>query len=55
MGLATLVEERDLTVHFGDKYRHYSQTVPRFLPRFRAARRHEMAAQESPPLVESAS
>jgi protein-S-isoprenylcysteine O-methyltransferase Ste14 len=55
MGLATLVEERDLTAHFGDKYRHYRQTVPRFLPRFRTARSPEMTAQNAPPLAESAS
>lgn len=33
MGLATLVEERDLIAHFGHQYEHYRQRVPRFLPR----------------------
>jgi protein-S-isoprenylcysteine O-methyltransferase Ste14 len=55
MGLATLVEERDLIAHFGEQYLHYRQAVPRFLPRFRPARSPEMTAQNAPPLAESAS
>jgi methanethiol S-methyltransferase len=32
MGLAALVEERDLIAHFGKQYQHYRQTVPMFIP-----------------------
>jgi protein-S-isoprenylcysteine O-methyltransferase Ste14 len=37
MGLATLVEERDLIAHFGKQYLEYRQAVPRFIPRLRSA------------------
>lgn len=37
MGLAALVEERDLLAHFGDQYENYRRTVPRYLPRLRFA------------------
>jgi protein-S-isoprenylcysteine O-methyltransferase Ste14 len=30
--LGTIWEERDLVVEFGDRYRHYQQTVPMLLP-----------------------
>lgn len=33
MGLAVLVEERDLVHQFGDAYRRYQETTPRYLPR----------------------
>ncbi|MBI1247235.1 isoprenylcysteine carboxylmethyltransferase family protein [bacterium] len=33
MGLAAIVEERDLVGIHGDKYREYQQTVPMFIPR----------------------
>jgi methanethiol S-methyltransferase len=36
MGLATLVEERDLIAHFGEQYRNYRKSVPRFIPRLRS-------------------
>jgi protein-S-isoprenylcysteine O-methyltransferase Ste14 len=36
MGLATLVEERDLLAYFGDQYEDYRRTVPRFVPRLRS-------------------
>jgi protein-S-isoprenylcysteine O-methyltransferase Ste14 len=35
MGLATVVEERDLLNHFGHQYEHYRRTVPRFVPRLK--------------------
>ncbi|HEX6961740.1 MAG TPA: isoprenylcysteine carboxylmethyltransferase family protein [Lacipirellula sp.] len=35
MGLATLVEERDLIAHFGEQYLLYRRSVPRFIPRLR--------------------
>ena len=31
--VATLIEEGDLKAHFGDVYRRYMETTPRFLPR----------------------
>lgn len=34
MMLAALVEERDLVLHFGHKYREYQKRVPMFVPRF---------------------
>ncbi|HEY2837754.1 MAG TPA: isoprenylcysteine carboxylmethyltransferase family protein [Pirellulales bacterium] len=36
MGLAALVEERDLVAHFGRHYENYRRQVPMFIPRFRA-------------------
>jgi protein-S-isoprenylcysteine O-methyltransferase Ste14 len=33
MGLASVVEERDLVAHFGEAYVHYQRQVPRFVPR----------------------
>jgi protein-S-isoprenylcysteine O-methyltransferase Ste14 len=33
MGLAVLVEERDLVGHFGQQYEHYRRHVPRYVPR----------------------
>ena len=35
MALAVFAEERDLVAHFGDAYRRYQETTPRYLPRFR--------------------
>jgi protein-S-isoprenylcysteine O-methyltransferase Ste14 len=33
MLVAVLFEERDLVVHFGDAYRRYQESTPRYLPR----------------------
>lgn len=37
MGLAAVVEERDLVAHFGRQYEVYRQRVPMFLPRLSGA------------------
>jgi protein-S-isoprenylcysteine O-methyltransferase Ste14 len=37
MGLAAIVEERDLVAHFGHQYTLYRQRVPMFIPRWRTA------------------
>ena len=34
MILAVFVEERDLVQHFGDAYRRYQETTPKYVPRF---------------------
>ena len=48
MGLATLVEERDLTAHFGDQYLNYKQSVPRFIPRLRPTTTAQPTTQSMP-------
>lgn len=45
MGLATLVEERDLIAHFGEQYLNYRQAVPRFIPRLRPTETDRPATQ----------
>jgi protein-S-isoprenylcysteine O-methyltransferase Ste14 len=35
MGLAALIEERDLIAHFGRQYEEYCRSVPRFIPRWK--------------------
>jgi hypothetical protein len=37
MGLAAIVEERDLVAHFGHQYTLYRQRVPMFIPRWRTS------------------
>jgi steroid 5-alpha reductase family enzyme len=37
MGLAALIEERDLVAHFGRQYEEYRRRVPMFVPRWGAA------------------
>jgi methanethiol S-methyltransferase len=44
MGLASLIEERDLVDFFGEQYEQYRRTVPRFVPRLRSS----MASEEGP-------
>lgn len=45
MGLAVFAEERDLVHQFGDAYRRYQQSTPRYLPRLvRSGRRKGVAA-----------
>jgi hypothetical protein len=36
MGLAAIVEERDLIAHFGQHYLRYRRQVPMFIPRLRS-------------------
>ena len=36
MGLAAVIEERDLVAHFGRQYQDYRRGVPMFVPRFRS-------------------
>ena len=38
MVVAVFFEERDLVAHFGDAYRRYQETVPKYLPRIRRKR-----------------
>ena len=45
MLIAVVYEERDLVAHFGAKYTHYCQRVPRYFPR----RRYTPAAVEPTP------
>ena len=36
MVLAVFIEERDLVDHFGDAYRRYQETTPKFIPNWSA-------------------
>jgi protein-S-isoprenylcysteine O-methyltransferase Ste14 len=54
MGLAALVEERDLIAHFGDQYLQYRRDVPRFVPRLRAAAPAQEIEQEAVAIEPSA-
>jgi methanethiol S-methyltransferase len=47
MAIATVVEERDLLAHFGERYEHYRRTVPRFIPRLRGSAPQEIATSET--------
>lgn len=47
MGLAAIVEERDLIAHFGEKYAEYRKHVPMFLPRLTVARPGNRSDRES--------
>jgi protein-S-isoprenylcysteine O-methyltransferase Ste14 len=39
MVVAVFIEERDLVGHFGDAYRRYQETTPKYFPRFARAKR----------------
>jgi protein-S-isoprenylcysteine O-methyltransferase Ste14 len=52
MGLAAIVEERDLVDHFGRQYEHYRQRVPMFVPRLTPAARAPLEATPVAPSVE---
>jgi len=54
MGLATLVEERDLIAHFGEQYLHYRQHVPRFFPRLRSRRSARFTTDKPEPIADVA-
>jgi protein-S-isoprenylcysteine O-methyltransferase Ste14 len=43
MALAVLLEERDLVGHFGDAYRRYQESTPRYFPRFGRKRGRRIA------------
>jgi protein-S-isoprenylcysteine O-methyltransferase Ste14 len=47
MGLAVLVEERDLVDHFGDTYEQYRRRVPRYVPRLRRVGSIVVTGEES--------
>ncbi len=49
MGLAALVEERDLVAHFGRQYEEYRRRVPMFVPRVRVPL--EQSPQQSDSVV----
>jgi methanethiol S-methyltransferase len=43
MVVAVFFEERDLVAHFGDAYRRYQETVPKYVPRIRRKRTARVA------------
>jgi protein-S-isoprenylcysteine O-methyltransferase Ste14 len=43
MVVAVFFEERDLVAHFGDAYRRYQETVPKYVPRIRRKRATHVA------------
>ena len=46
MVVAVLLEERDLVGHFGDAYRRYQESTPRYFPRFGRRREGRTASAE---------
>jgi protein-S-isoprenylcysteine O-methyltransferase Ste14 len=52
MGLATLMEERDLIAHFGRQYQEYRRAVPMFVPRW-SPRISTGAISRQPEMVET--
>jgi protein-S-isoprenylcysteine O-methyltransferase Ste14 len=47
MGLAALIEERDLIAHFGQQYAEYRRLVPMFIPRRKPAAEYLPAARSN--------
>lgn len=46
MGLAAIIEERDLVKYFGDQYEDYRRRVPMFIPRLRSSASPSMQEAE---------
>jgi methanethiol S-methyltransferase len=44
MVVAVFLEERDLVAHFGDAYRRYQETTPKYIPRFGRGRKRATPA-----------
>jgi protein-S-isoprenylcysteine O-methyltransferase Ste14 len=44
MGLAAIIEERDLVAHFGDEYKDYRRNVPMFIPSLSVAEKETSEA-----------
>jgi hypothetical protein len=53
MGLAALIEERDLVNHFGRQYEDYRKKVPMFLPRLTPAAASSATSAESKSVAET--
>jgi hypothetical protein len=47
MGLAALVEERDLVAHFGSAYEDYRRRVPMFVPRLTTLARRSRSSRHA--------
>jgi protein-S-isoprenylcysteine O-methyltransferase Ste14 len=54
MGLAALLEERNLIDHFGQQYADYQRNVPMFVPRLRAVAPVSPAWHETEPVAQPA-
>jgi protein-S-isoprenylcysteine O-methyltransferase Ste14 len=55
MVIAARIEERDLVGHFGDLYRAYQKSVPKFIPRFGENDKSQSALPETRTYVRSKS